>query len=1354
MMKKTVWRIFFLIVAVLAVAAAVLLLYPYGPRQSDGSAGKSLALVMLEKSLSSPGRQVSISNIDSLWSSHGVIRSVTVADGQGVFASVKNITFDWSRLSILRGRVAFEMLEAERIDIFRKPVVPQTAGSVPVKAEKTERNLLALPSLPVDVMVDKVAARQIVLGESLLGNRATFGLDGDLHWTGKIFDVKFDLPRLDGAGGAMTIAAQKPSRLDGLAFSMQVDDPASGLRLQGSGKGTADGFPRRVVFDLSLYKSGKRALVPFTNGDVTLQKGVFHLAYGENGRDNWNGTATVNGLASPSVGWKNAAFTFGGPAEYLDDPDKRHVGVKLDGMIEGLRTSSLRGGAVQDKITVHADADWRTGAPLTIKSVDVRGAGLALALSGTVDGAMQTDLRLNGKIADMAVFEPRIKGALGFEGTARGKDGQIAFDLRGQIADAIWNGRPMKNTAVTLAGTLDNRVAFANVFSARLKGRGQFDNRPLVLAADVMKDGRQIAANAFSLEIGDATVNGSGKRRPDGALEGTAQFDVPDLSLPAALLLQNGKGSARGTVSLAGDRRVQNGDVKADMKDIEIAGIRVGTLDARALMQDIFGVPRVDGTIHVKDISVRGTRIRSATLQSEMRGKSSHFNATAIMEDDMSVAASGALVAESSAVSIHATGWQLLLDKLEARKAATVVTLKRPTKITLTDKGAIGIQDLALVAGQGSFMLSGTLADKIQLVLDAQQMPLGVVNMVRPDLAVDGVLTAKVNISGSRSNPAVDADIDGRGVTAALLRSYGLQPLDVRIQTKTIREVLRLDAHVQGGGLDAAAKGTVSFKTRNMALDVNLQETPLNLLNSIVKDQNLSGVVTGTAQISGTLDNPSATFKVSGRQLSARALMESGVQPLTLQTAGSFANNTVQVENFDVSSASGIGLKASGRLPLKGNGIDLKIDGGAPLGLANRFLAARGAQLTGVAQVNVNVSGSLAAPKLQGAFLVDDGRFVDPQTNVRFNNITVRGRLEGDRVVLEKASAKSAGSGSISISGSVSTDVAQGLPADLTVTLNHMTYNDGEMASATANGTMTITGALLREPLIKGNIQIEKAEITIPDNFGGAALIDVRHKHPPRPVAITLRRAGLDGAKSPKAAEARDGGPKVDLLLSASRIFIRGRGLDAEMGGRVRLAGYLSNVHPVGRFELVRGRFDILTKRLDFESGQVTLTGNMNPDLHFVARAEGDDVSVAVTVNGTSDDLDIALTSQPTLPQDEILSRLVFDRSVSELSPFQIAQLGMAAAQLAGVGGNTSLLGNLRGATGLDDLDVTSDGMGSTSVKAGRYIRDNIYLGVEAGSDGTTGGTLNLDINKNLKAKGVVGSDAKSGVGVFYEKDY
>ncbi len=163
--------------------------------------------------------------------------------------------------------------------------------------------------------------------------------------------------------------------------------------------------------------------------------------------------------------------------------------------------------------------------------------------------------------------------------------------------------------------------------------------------------------------------------------------------------------------------------------------------------------------------------------------------------------------------------------------------------------------------------------------------------------------------------------------------------------------------------------------------------------------------------------------------------------------------------------------------------------------------------------------------------------------------------------------------------------------------------------------------------------------------------------------------------------------------------------------------------------------------------------GDLNPQLNFVARSEGNEITAIVTVTGTVDNLDIKFSSTPELPQDEVLAQLIFKRSIGELSAFQIAQLAAAAAELAG-GSNNSLMNKLRAGTGLDDLDVVTDEKGQPAVRAGRYIRDNIYLGVEAGSGGSTKGTINLDITRNLKAKGALGAEGDSSGGIFYEKDY
>ena len=299
-----------------------------------------------------------------------------------------------------------------------------------------------------------------------------------------------------------------------------------------------------------------------------------------------------------------------------------------------------------------------------------------------------------------------------------------------------------------------------------------------------------------------------------------------------------------------------------------------------------------------------------------------------------------------------------------------------------------------------------------------------------------------------------------------------------------------------------------------------------------------------------------------------------------------------------------------------------------------------------------------------------------------------------------------------------------------------------------------MTGKLLSDPLIGGRINVERADIGIPENLGGgAALTGVRHVHTPPDVAATLKRARVTAGGRRCRRPVRSSCTSTWSSSAPRRLFVRGRGLDAEMGGRIRITGPVSSVSAVGGFDLIRGRLEILGKRLDFDSGTITLTGSLDPVINLVATSNTGDATVTVTVSGRASDPKIDFSSQPALPQDEVLAQLIFGRSLSDLSGFQIAQLAAAVAELSG-GQNTSLLGSLRKATGLDDLDVTTDTNGNASVRAGRYIRDNVYLGVEAGAKGNEKVDINLGITRNLKAKASAGTDGDSSVGLYYEKDY
>jgi translocation and assembly module TamB len=199
--------------------------------------------------------------------------------------------------------------------------------------------------------------------------------------------------------------------------------------------------------------------------------------------------------------------------------------------------------------------------------------------------------------------------------------------------------------------------------------------------------------------------------------------------------------------------------------------------------------------------------------------------------------------------------------------------------------------------------------------------------------------------------------------------------------------------------------------------------------------------------------------------------------------------------------------------------------------------------------------------------------------------------------------------------------------------------------------------------------------------------------------------------------------------------------------------GLTTDVQPVGQFDMRRGRLLILGQRIDFDEGSLTLIGDLDPQVHFVAQTQSEDVTAIVTVQGRASEPEIIFSSQPELPQDEVLARVLFNRATQDLSAFQLAQLAAAAAELAGAGG-PGILSQLRSATGLDDLDIVTEDDGSTALRAGKYINENVYLDVQTDSSGVSQAEVSLDINDRLTARGSVGSDGNSTIGIFFERDY
>ena len=138
-------------------------------------------------------------------------------------------------------------------------------------------------------------------------------------------------------------------------------------------------------------------------------------------------------------------------------------------------------------------------------------------------------------------------------------------------------------------------------------------------------------------------------------------------------------------------------------------------------------------------------------------------------------------------------------------------------------------------------------------------------------------------------------------------------------------------------------------------------------------------------------------------------------------------------------------------------------------------------------------------------------------------------------------------------------------------------------------------------------------------------------------------------------------------MSAPNRVFVRGRGIDAELGGDLRLTGSSRDPVAVGAFEMRRGRLSVVGQRLDFTRGRLTFGGELTaPDLDFTAETKAAEVTVHIAVTGPANQPKFALSSDPSLPQDEVFSRLLFKKASGGLSPFQALQLAQALAQFSG----------------------------------------------------------------------------------------
>ncbi|RWX20414.1 filamentous hemagglutinin adherence factor [Rhizobium hidalgonense] len=662
-------------------------------------------------------------------------------------------------------------------------------------------------------------------------------------------------------------------------------------------------------------------------------------------------------------------------------------------------------------------------------------------------------------------------------------------------------------------------------------------------------------------------------------------------------------------------------------------------------------------------------------------------------------------------------------------------------------------KDGVLAKATGGVTIAGTAIRDLSVNADIPALPANIANAFVPGLGAEGALSASAVTSGTPTNPIVDFKLDWKDAATSHTKAAGLSRLALAATGKYAGDRLDFDANLSGGGgIAVKAAGNLSLAgTSIRAVDVtaNAANVPAAIANGFVPGLAAEGAVSATAKATGALSAPSVDFKVDWKNAATSQTKGAGLSPFTIGASGKLAGNRLTVDT-SLAGDAGMSLKGGGSVVISGNrALDMRFNGNLPFAVLGAPLAEQGLVADGVATVNLQVGGTAAAPVINGAVSTTGAKLVDVRRNLAVNNLTAAVTFNGSQAVISRLNGNLGGGGTISASGTIGIQPAGGFPVDISIKLDKAVYVDGTLVVSTVDGTLGLRGPIMNSTL-SGKLRLDKTSITVPEKLPTSLReIDIRHKNAPRAVLAQLRD---DGERKPGEKSST---MTLDLVIDApSHIFARGRGIDAELGGQVTIRGTAAAPIVTGGFTMRRGRLTILNRRLDFtDKSRITFAGDLTPALDMEASSTSGSTTLTVDVAGLATDPAITFSSSPQLPQDEVLAQLIFGQSMSKLSPVQIAQLADAVSQLAG-NRSTSLFEGLRNQLGVDDLDISTDSKGQTSVSVGRYLNDRTYFELQQGGAAGAKAIINLDVGRGVKLRGAAGGNGAGEAGIVYEREY
>ena len=286
---------------------------------------------------------------------------------------------------------------------------------------------------------------------------------------------------------------------------------------------------------------------------------------------------------------------------------------------------------------------------------------------------------------------------------------------------------------------------------------------------------------------------------------------------------------------------------------------------------------------------------------------------------------------------------------------------------------------------------------------------------------------------------------------------------------------------------------------------------------------------------------------------------------------------------------------------------------------------------------------------------------------------------------------------------------------------------------------------MVENPKIAGDISIDNAEVHLENiRYSSIPALNIVEDSS---VRIRKKRAGSRGNLG------------IDIHIPR-QVGVYAPGIETLWKGDMSVLGKIQEPAIKGTLRAFKGQMKILNSELKLDKGEIIFDGStpIAPIVDLKLAHSGKGVQSYVTLKGLAFHPEIEISSNPYLPSDEVLAHILFARSMTELSDFEKIRLAAVLTSLMGFDVSRGITGTTKNLFGLDVVSIdnkqSAGGEEEISVELGKYLRNNVYVGLEQEVNSQdTAGVLKYEVNEHLSAGTKVGTEDSS-IGFQWKYDY